>query len=51
MEFNQRMHEWEPEGAGKKGRPQEKLMDGERLSVANHKLIGEDIRDRNVWRI
>jgi hypothetical protein len=39
MEFNQRMEEWEPEGTGRKGRPKEKLMDGERLSVAKHKLI------------
>jgi hypothetical protein len=39
MEFNQRMQEWEPEGTGRKGRPKEKFMDGERLSVANHKLI------------
>jgi hypothetical protein len=51
MEFNQRMQEWEPEGTGRKGRPKEKLMDGERLSVANHKLIGEDTEDRNMWRI
>jgi len=36
---------------GRKGRPKEKLMDGEKLNVAKHKLIGEDTEDRNVWRI
>jgi len=45
------MQQWEPEGTGKKGRRKEKLMDGERLSVANRKLIREDIGDRNVRRI
>jgi hypothetical protein len=33
------MKDWEPEGTGREGRPREKLKDGERLSVANHKLI------------
>jgi len=51
MGFSQRMQQWEPEGTGRKGRHKEKLMDGERLSVANHKLIGEDIEDRNVCRM
>jgi hypothetical protein len=51
MGFIERRQEWEPEGTGRKGRRKEKLMDGERLSVANHKLIGENVEDRNVCRI
>jgi hypothetical protein len=46
MEFIQRMQELETEQ--EEGVDPKKLMDGERWSVAIHKLIGEDIRDRNV---
>jgi hypothetical protein len=42
--------EWEPEGTRRRGRPQERWIDGIRRSMTNHGLTEVDTRDRDRWR-
>jgi hypothetical protein len=42
--------EWEPEGTRRKGRPEERWIDGVRRSMTNHGLTEEDTRDRDRRR-
>jgi hypothetical protein len=42
--------EWEPEGKRRRGRPQERWIDGVRRSMTNHGLTEEDTRDRDRCR-
>jgi hypothetical protein len=41
--------EWEQEGAQRRGRPKERLIDGVRRSMTIHGLTEEDTRDRDRW--
>jgi hypothetical protein len=42
--------EWEPEGTQRRGRPNERWIDGVRRSMTNHGLTEEDTRNRDRWR-
>jgi hypothetical protein len=42
--------ELEPEGTRRRGRPEERWIDGVRRSMTNHGLLEEDTRDRDRWR-
>jgi hypothetical protein len=39
--------EWEPEGTRRRGRPEERWIDGVIRSMTNHGLTEEDTRDRD----
>jgi hypothetical protein len=39
----------EPEGTRRRGRPEERWIDGVRQSMTNHGLTEEDTRDRDRW--
>jgi hypothetical protein len=42
--------EWEPQGTRRRGRPEDRWIDGVRRSMTNHGLTEEDTRDRDRWR-
>jgi hypothetical protein len=48
--FPRRMRERAADGTRRKGRPEERWMDGVRRSVADRGLIEEGTGDRNMWR-
>jgi hypothetical protein len=41
---------WEPEGTRRRGKHNERRIDGVRRSMTNHGLREEDTRDRDRWR-
>jgi hypothetical protein len=42
--------ELEPEGTRRRGRPEERWIDGVRRSMTNHGVTEKDTRDRDRWR-